>query len=82
MDDLDTVLNTTCIVDPNVPASLLRVWLRELPTSLIPEAYYDKCIEQASQLDTVMAIVNDLPDVNRRVLLYLIGFMQVIRAPR
>lgn len=80
LGDLDTVLNATCIVDPNVPASLLRVWLRELPTPLIPEAYYDKCIEQASHLDAVMAIVNDLPDVNRRVLLYLIGFIQVTMA--
>ncbi|CAO3589803.1 unnamed protein product [Absidia cylindrospora] len=70
-----------CCGDPNVPASLLRLWLRELPSSLIPVDYYDKCIDQASDLNAVMTVVDCLPDVNRRILLYIIGFIQEFLTP-
>ncbi|CAO3587871.1 unnamed protein product [Absidia cylindrospora] len=70
-----------CGDDPNVPASLLRLWLRELPTPLIPESYYERCINEASSLDSVISIVDSLPDVNRSILLYTIGFLQEFLSP-
>ncbi|KAI8086548.1 uncharacterized protein BX664DRAFT_282580 [Halteromyces radiatus] len=79
--DDDDDLKTLCGGDPAVPASLLRQWLRELPTPLIPMSFYDQCIDGASDIDTVMDIVGRLPDVNRRVLLYIIGFLQEFLAP-
>jgi hypothetical protein len=66
-----------CCGDPNVPASLLRIWLRELPTPLIPVDDYNRCIDHSGDLGSVMMIVNSLPDVNRRILMYIIGFIQV-----
>ncbi|ORZ21219.1 hypothetical protein BCR42DRAFT_407104, partial [Absidia repens] len=70
-----------CGDDPNVPASLLRLWLRELPTPLIPETYYEQCINGASNLDSVTSIVDSLPEVNRHILLYTIGFLQEFLSP-
>ncbi|SAM08400.1 hypothetical protein [Absidia glauca] len=71
-----------CCGDPNVPASLLRIWLRELPTPLIPVDVYNRCIDHSSDLKSVMEIVDGLPDVNRRILLYIIGFIQEYLSPQ
>ncbi|OZJ06875.1 hypothetical protein BZG36_00023 [Bifiguratus adelaidae] len=73
--------------DPNVPASLLKYWLRDLTDALIPSTLYEACIQCAKDceqtgLDNVtsareaMKIVNQLPEVERRVLLYIIAFLQ------
>lgn len=71
-----------CCGDPNVPASLLRIWLRELPTPLIPVDDYNRCIDHSGDLGSVMLIVDGLPDVNRRILMYIIGFIQVSQEKR
>lgn len=30
--------------DPNIPSSLLKLWLRELSEPLIPAEYYSECV--------------------------------------
>lgn len=65
------------IDDPNVPASLLKYWLRDLLEPLIPKSLYQKCIESANDSYKAVAIINSLPDCNRRIILYIIQFLQV-----
>jgi hypothetical protein len=37
--------------DPNAIASLLKLWLRELPDPIIPKEFYDACLTNASNDD-------------------------------
>lgn len=67
------------ITDPNVPASLLKYWLRDLEKPLITAEYYDRCIQCAENPQEAIAIVNALPEVNRRIVMYMIAFVQVSR---
>jgi hypothetical protein len=69
--------------DPHLPASVLKQWLRDLEEPVVPEQLYDKCIAAAKEEDInkALAIVNEMPDINRRVLHYLIRFLQVILNP-
>ncbi|CDS12396.1 hypothetical protein LRAMOSA04590 [Lichtheimia ramosa] len=64
------------ITDPNVPASLLKYWLRDLEKPLITAEYYDRCIQCAENPQEAIAIVNALPEVNRRIVMYMIAFVQ------
>lgn len=60
-----------------MPASLLKYWLRDLTDPIIPsESYYD-CIQSAEDADKAIAIINTLPDTNRRIALFIINFLQV-----
>ncbi|KAG1525155.1 hypothetical protein G6F52_003578 [Rhizopus delemar] len=69
------------ITDPNVPASLLKYWLRDLTDPIIPsESYYD-CIQSAEDADKAIAIINTLPDTNRRIALFIINFLQEFNLP-
>jgi hypothetical protein len=63
--------------DPHIPASLLKLWYRELHEPLIPAMFYDDCIENFANPDAAIAVVNRLPEINRMVLAYLIRFLQV-----
>ncbi|KAI8384467.1 uncharacterized protein BYT42DRAFT_562625 [Radiomyces spectabilis] len=73
--------DATDITDPNVPASLLKYWLRDLSEPLIGTEYYDECIACSDQPDQAIAIVNKLPELNRRIVLYMISFLQEFTAP-
>lgn len=64
-------------LDPCVPASLLKLWYRELYEPLVPFEFYDECIEKCNDVDAVVALVDRLPRINRDVLKYLIRFLQV-----
>ena len=44
---------------------------------MITEEYYDKCIQCAEDPEEAIAIVNALPEVNRRIVMYMIAFVQV-----
>ncbi|KAG2214123.1 hypothetical protein INT46_001857 [Mucor plumbeus] len=68
--------DSTGIEDPNVPASLLKYWLRDLAEPLIPTNLYDDCIKYAHDKKKAIDIINSLPDVNRRITLYMIRFLQ------
>ncbi|RCI05817.1 hypothetical protein CU098_000790, partial [Rhizopus stolonifer] len=68
--------DSTGIQDPNVPASLLKYWLRDLAEPLIPTELYQGCIQYAEDKHKCLEIVNSLPDTNRRIVLYMIRFLQ------
>lgn len=69
--------NLEGIDDCNVPASLFKLWLRELQEPLIPADMYNACIQAAEDPEQVVELVKALPTNNRRVLLFVISFLQL-----
>ncbi|KAG5835665.1 hypothetical protein ANANG_G00246420 [Anguilla anguilla] len=67
--------------DPNVPASLLKLWYRELEEPLIPMSYYRQCISSYEDPETALNVVQSLPQLNYLVLCYFIHFLQVFAQP-
>lgn len=65
------------VSDAHVPASLLKLWYRELYESLIPDELYQECVQYCADPDRAVAIVHRLPEFHRLVLSYLIRFLQV-----
>ena len=68
--------------DAHAPASLLKLWVRELYEPLIPDSFYAECVamkhdEPGLPAKSVAALVDRLPELNRRVLCHLIHFLQV-----
>lgn len=70
------------ISDPSTPASLLKLWLRELTDPIIPSEFYERCLLVGSDVDEAITILDELPTHNRHVLKYLIKFLQVVGDPR
>eukprot|EP00038_Savillea_parva_P017622 m.21195 g.21195 ORF g.21195 m.21195 type:complete len:584 (-) comp3867_c0_seq1:71-1822(-) len=64
--------------EPHVPASALKLWFRELQEPLIAEEYYENCIGAANDADMAVATLELLPELNRKLLLYIIRFLQVV----
>ena len=60
-----------------MPASLLKLWYRELYESLIPDELYDECVAFCCDPQRAVAVVHRLPEIHRLVLSYLIRFLQV-----
>jgi len=69
----------TSATDPHLPASLLKLWFRELSEPMIPLELYSTAVTRCHDADACVALVNELPELNRLVLLYLIHFLQVRR---
>jgi Rho GTPase-activating protein 39 len=65
------------IDDCHVPASLLKLWLRELEEPLIPERLYNDCLACANDPEKVVDMVKQLPTINRRVILFVISLLQL-----
>jgi Rho GTPase-activating protein 39 len=65
-------------IDPHLPASLLKLWYRELYEPLIPDAMYEECVKCHDDPQSCLAIVQMLPELNRLVLCYLVRFLQVL----
>lgn len=63
--------------EPHVPASALKLWFRELQEPLISEEYYENCIGAANNADMAIATLDLLPELNRKLLTYIIRFLQV-----
>ncbi|KAI0259211.1 hypothetical protein BC834DRAFT_1018360 [Gloeopeniophorella convolvens] len=63
--------------DPHVPASLFKLWLRELVDPLVPAEMYNDCIAFADDAEACCAAVERLPTANRRVVLFVISFLQL-----
>lgn len=63
--------------DPHVLASLLKLWLRELLDPLVPEELYNECINAAAEPASCIAIVQRLPTINRRVVVFIVSFLQL-----
>lgn len=53
--------------DAHAPASLLKLWYRELYDPLIPDELYDECVA-TDDPDEVNAIINKLPRLNKLVI--------------
>ncbi|XP_068704201.1 rho GTPase-activating protein 39-like isoform X1 [Montipora foliosa] len=71
----------TDISDPHVPASLLKLWFRELHEPLIPEQFYEECVNNCDDPTVAVALAMSLPEVNKLVLSYLIRFLQIFSLP-
>ncbi|XP_041422639.1 rho GTPase-activating protein 39 isoform X3 [Xenopus laevis] len=71
----------TGLEDPHVPASLLKLWYRELEEPLIPHEFYEQCITHYETPEAAIAVVHSLPRLNKMVLCYLIRFLQVFVQP-
>ena len=69
------------IRDPHVPASLLKLWYRELWTPVITPDLYSACLAAGENAADAISIFSSLPEINRLVLAYLIRFLQVFAAP-
>lgn len=67
--------------DAHAPASLLKLWYRELYEPLIPDTLYNECVNFHDQPEKAIAIVQRLPELNRLVLSYLIRFLQIFARP-
>ncbi|XP_068576075.1 rho GTPase-activating protein 39 isoform X5 [Cebidichthys violaceus] len=67
--------------DPNVPASLMKLWYRELEEPLIPMNFYKQCVSNCDDPAAAIAVVQSLPELNRLVLCYFIHFLQVFAQP-
>ncbi|XP_053681293.1 hornerin [Anopheles nili] len=67
-------------MDAHAPASLLKLWYRELYDPLIPDELYEQCVQTEDPVEAA-AIVEKLPKINRLVLTYLIHFLQQFSLP-
>eukprot|EP00842_Homolaphlyctis_polyrhiza_P001057 jgi/Hompol1/1952/HPOL_005807-RA len=81
----------TGFTDPNVPGSLFKLWLRELSDPLIPAEHYPQCVsvgqedrrlDQKELYEKATGIVEQLPEINRRVVRFTIQFLQIIAEPQ
>lgn len=69
--------------DPNVPASLLKLWLRELTTPIIPTNLFDEAICHAQHSDSVSScqLILKLEALNQRIVYYIVDFLRYFLAP-
>jgi Rho GTPase-activating protein 39 len=68
------------LLDAHAPASLLKLWYRELYDPLIPDALYEECV-QTDVPEEANKIIDKLPPINKLVLTYLIHFLQQFSLP-
>ncbi|XP_057208009.1 rho GTPase-activating protein 39 isoform X3 [Triplophysa rosa] len=67
----------TGLEDPHIPASLLKLWYRELEEPVIPHEFYEECVMNYDNPSAAVNVVLNLPHINKLVLCYLIRFLQV-----
>ncbi|XP_034941169.1 uncharacterized protein RhoGAP93B [Chelonus insularis] len=82
LDRFEDGTNLAASQDAHAPASLLKLWVRELYEPLIPDIFYIECVsmrhdESETASTNAAAIIERLPDLNRRVLCHLIRFLQI-----
>ncbi|KAJ1824533.1 hypothetical protein LPJ60_000676 [Coemansia sp. RSA 2675] len=69
------------IHDPNVPASLLKEWLRDLADPLIPESLYEMCMTTPGGSQTVSSVLSMVPESSLHVIRYLLEFLAYLLQP-
>jgi len=72
--------NLDGIQDSAIPASLLKMWVRELAEPLIPNEFYERCLK-IRQVQAAMDVVDELPQLNRSCIKYLAKYLQVVGDP-
>ncbi|KAH9641367.1 hypothetical protein HF086_012654 [Spodoptera exigua] len=73
--------DASSLTDAHAPASLLKLWYRELYEPLIPDALYGACVAAGTDFAACTRALHRLPPINRLVLTYLISFLQQFTAP-
>lgn len=73
--------DASTLTDAHAPASLLKLWYRELYEPLIPDALYGACVAAGTDFAACTRALHRLPPINRIVLTYLISFLQKFTAP-
>ncbi|KAJ1794046.1 hypothetical protein LPJ59_004617, partial [Coemansia sp. RSA 2399] len=69
------------IHDPNVPASLLKEWLRDLAEPLVPESQYALCMSTPHDHDLARQVLAELPHSSLLVIRYLLAFFARLLRP-
>lgn len=67
--------------DPSVPASLLKMWFRELEEPLIPYEYYEACLAQSNNWDQLSKVLQELPEDNKNLINELVRFLRKFLTP-
>ena len=71
--------------DPHLPACLLKEWLRGLNDSLIPQSYYNTCIQMTKDHtinnDSLNVFFSQIPEANRETIKYLVNFLKKLLKP-
>lgn len=70
------------VEDAHALASLLKLWLRELLDPLVPDEMYNACVSAARDPEACVALISRLPTINRRVVLFVISFLQLFLDPK
>lgn len=73
--------DASTLTDAHAPASLLKLWYRELYEPLIPDSLYAASVAAGSDYAAASRVLQRLPHINRLVLTYLISFLQQFSAP-
>eukprot|EP01125_Pyxidicula_operculata_P005721 TRINITY_DN1_c6_g1_i2.p1 TRINITY_DN1_c6_g1~~TRINITY_DN1_c6_g1_i2.p1 ORF type:complete len:579 (-),score=201.13 TRINITY_DN1_c6_g1_i2:224-1960(-) len=71
------------IYDPHVPGSLLKLWMRELASPIIPSELYMAAVEaaKADVPEDSCAVTRKLPALNRKVVYYVIEYLRKVAEP-
>ncbi|KAJ2839283.1 hypothetical protein J3B01_000804 [Coemansia erecta] len=67
--------------DPNVPASLLKEWLRDLAEPLVPESLYEQCVSAPDDPATALGVMSLMPESSMHVLKFLMRFLAGLLLP-
>lgn len=67
---------------PYHPAALLKLWLRELTSPLIPTGLYQEALDAAEDIEATKALLSKLPEVNRAVTTVVATFLQDLGSPQ
>jgi hypothetical protein len=67
-------------IDPAGLVSMFRKWLSELPHAIIAPEIYPKLSETKANPAAFMQAVDELPNIYRDCLAYLVGFLRVVIA--
>nr|ODN96050.1 hypothetical protein L204_03741 [Cryptococcus depauperatus CBS 7855] len=65
------------LANPHVVASLLKLWLRELEEPIIPSSIYNDALIASRSYTEVLEVAKRLPVYNKRVLIFVISFVQM-----
>lgn len=60
----------------------MKLWLRELCDPLVPDEMYNECITNSKDSEACVQIIERLPTINRRVVLFVISFLQLFLEDR
>jgi len=64
------------VLDPNVPACVLKIWLSEILRPIVPVDHYYPITQHCKDWTILESIIQDFPPVHRSCLYYLFNFLQ------